>query len=160
MTKTRTKHTPTFKAKVALAAIREEETIPVLAKRFGVHPNQIYKWKREFVENAGRAFEPGRDGGGEETEREAELLKNGDIKPESAAVQEVVVFDPPDVEAHVGGTQRGVFRRAPLHQCAPEQGRGGKIERQIHYLRQAFFAARTFADVDDLNAQFRRWRDD
>jgi transposase len=75
MTKTRTKHTPAFKAKVALAAIREDETIPVLAKRFGVHPNQIYKWKREFIENAGRAFEPRGDGGGEESEREAELLK-------------------------------------------------------------------------------------
>ncbi|MPZ17547.1 MAG: IS21 family transposase [Luteitalea sp.] len=36
----------------------------------------------------------------------------------------------------------------------------GKIERQIQYLRHAFFAARTFADVDDLNAQFRRWRDE
>ena len=36
----------------------------------------------------------------------------------------------------------------------------GKIERQIQYLRDAFFAARTFADVDDLNEQFRRWRDE
>ena len=36
----------------------------------------------------------------------------------------------------------------------------GKIERQIQYLRHAFFAARTFRDVDDLNAQFRRWRDE
>lgn len=36
----------------------------------------------------------------------------------------------------------------------------GKIERQIQYLRHAFFAARTFHDVDDLNTQFRRWRDD
>jgi hypothetical protein len=33
-------------------------------------------------------------------------------------------------------------------------------ERQIQYLRDAFFAARTFVDVDDLNAQFRRWRDE
>ena len=42
-------------------------------------------------------------------------------------------------------------------------GRGnekGKVERQIQYLRHAFFAARTFRDVDDLNAQFRRWRDE
>jgi transposase len=43
------------------------------------------------------------------------------------------------------------------------QGRGnekGKVERQIQYLRHAFFAARTFVDVADLNAQFRRWRDE
>jgi transposase len=45
--------------------------------------------------------------------------------------------------------------------CTPGRANEkGKIERQIHYLRQAFFAARTFADVDDLNAQFRRWRDE
>ena len=36
----------------------------------------------------------------------------------------------------------------------------GKVERQIQYVRHAFFAARTFVDVDDLNAQFRRWRDE
>ena len=35
----------------------------------------------------------------------------------------------------------------------------GKVERQIQYLRHAFFAARPFRDLDDLNAQFRRWRD-
>jgi hypothetical protein len=36
----------------------------------------------------------------------------------------------------------------------------GKVERQIQYLRHAFFAARSFVDVEDLNAQFRRWRDE
>ena len=75
MTKTRTKHTPTFKAKVALAALREDETVPVLAKRFGLHPNQIYTWKREFIENAGRAFERRADGDNGGSEREAELLR-------------------------------------------------------------------------------------
>ena len=36
----------------------------------------------------------------------------------------------------------------------------GRVERQIQYLRTSFFAARTFRDVADLNAQFRRWRDE
>jgi transposase len=44
--------------------------------------------------------------------------------------------------------------------CTPGRGNEkGKIERQILYLRDAFFAARAFRDVDDLNAQFREWRD-
>ena len=54
----------------------------------------------------------------------------------------------------------GHYHFAP-RPCTPYRANEkGKIERQIHYLRQAFFAARTFADVDDLNAQFRRWRED
>lgn len=73
MKKTRTKHTPAFKAKVALEAVREQQSIPELARRYGVHPNQIYKWKREFIERAALAF-----GSAEPTassEREEELLK-------------------------------------------------------------------------------------
>jgi len=76
MKKSRTRYTPEFKAKVAIAALREQATVPELAKQFGVHPNQIYTWKREFIEHAGRAFrsgtEPAGDGG---SEREEQLLK-------------------------------------------------------------------------------------
>jgi transposase len=54
----------------------------------------------------------------------------------------------------------GHYHFAP-RPCTPGRGNEkGKVERQISYLRQAFFAARTFADIDDLNAQFRQWRDD
>jgi transposase len=54
----------------------------------------------------------------------------------------------------------GHYHFAP-RPCTPGRANEkGKVERQIHYLRHAFFAARTFVDVEDLNAQFRRWRDE
>ena len=71
----RTKHSPAFKAKVALAAIREQETVAELARRYRVHANQIYKWKRQLLENLERAFEAENGGGGDASEREAELLQ-------------------------------------------------------------------------------------
>ena len=73
--KGRTRHQASFKAKVALAAISEQQTVPELARRFGVHPNQIYKWKKELIENSARAFESGAERGGEGSAREGELLQ-------------------------------------------------------------------------------------
>ena len=75
MKNTRTRYTAEFKAKVALAAVREEDTMPALSRRFGVHANQIYKWKRELLENLPRAFASGDNKVSGSSEREAELLK-------------------------------------------------------------------------------------
>jgi transposase len=74
--KTRTKHSPALKAKVALAAIREQETVAEIARRYQLHANQVYKWKKEFMDNMARVFEvEGSGGSNEGSEREAELLQ-------------------------------------------------------------------------------------
>jgi len=74
MSQNRKKHSPAFKAKVALEAIRDQATIAEIAKRHKVHANVVYKWKRHLLENAGQAFETDVSGGAS-SGREAELLQ-------------------------------------------------------------------------------------
>jgi len=54
--KKRKSHSPEFKAKVALEAIREDMTLAELSKKYGVHPTQIGTWKRAAIENMATAF--------------------------------------------------------------------------------------------------------
>jgi transposase-like protein len=57
MTKrTRRNHTPAFKAKVALAAVKGDKTLAELAQLFDVHPNQITDWKGRLLEGAAGVF--------------------------------------------------------------------------------------------------------
>ncbi len=57
MGKMRKRHSPQFKAKVALAAIQNDETIAQIASRFGVHPAMVSTWKRQMLEGAADIFD-------------------------------------------------------------------------------------------------------
>ena len=57
--RSRRNHTAGFKAKVALAAIKGEQTLSELAELFDVHPNQITNWKAQLLEGAAGVFGSG-----------------------------------------------------------------------------------------------------
>jgi len=66
--KNRRKHSAEFKARVALEAAREQKTIAELTREYGVHANQITKWKRQLLEGAEEVFT--RDGGQQDRNQE------------------------------------------------------------------------------------------
>ncbi len=57
--RSRRNHSPTFKAKVALAAVRGDKTVPELAQHYDVRPNQITEWKKRVLADAEHLFENG-----------------------------------------------------------------------------------------------------
>ena len=56
----RRNHSAVFKAKVALEAVKEEQTLIQLSERFQVHPNQITEWKKQLLEKAPEVCEKGK----------------------------------------------------------------------------------------------------
>lgn len=73
--KKRRQFTAAFKAKVALAAATEHESVAELCRRHKLHANQIYQWKKQLLEQLPRLFESSSEVAREDGEREGELLK-------------------------------------------------------------------------------------
>ena len=72
--RTRRNHTPAFKAKVALAALKNDRTMAQLAEQFDVHPNQIATWKDQLLQNAPDVFEGGSNGKSSASETDIKSL--------------------------------------------------------------------------------------
>ena len=71
---------PEFKATVALASIREQETVAQLSARYKVHSSQIFHWKKQLLENAEKAFSiVGSEGPQESPTRDELLRKIGEL---------------------------------------------------------------------------------
>ena len=57
MSRRRKLHEASTKARVALEAVKERETVAQISKRFGVHPTQVNQWKRKLLDEAAELFE-------------------------------------------------------------------------------------------------------
>lgn len=85
MKQTRRKFTASFKAQVALEAIKNKKTLAELSKHFDVNPVLISKWKTEFLENMGSVFEKEKSSSDDSNSTEIEKLyaQIGQLKVEN-----------------------------------------------------------------------------
>ena len=83
MKRNRRKHSPAFKAKVAMEALKGEETVAQLASRFEVHPNLVSTWKKALAEGASGIFDEGQKGKTDDDGLVAQLYQQiGQLKVE------------------------------------------------------------------------------
>ena len=74
--------TSSFKAQVALEALKERESLAELAKRFEIVPNMISKWKQEFIEHSSEVFEKGTSAQKDDVDIEKLYAKIGQLEME------------------------------------------------------------------------------
>jgi transposase len=83
MSKKRAQYKPEFKAKVALTALRNEETVSQLSARFGIHPTMINNWKRTLLDGAADIFDKGQKSRKQNEAQVEELYRHiGQLKVE------------------------------------------------------------------------------
>ena len=85
MKRTRKKHKRGVQGEGGLEAIRGDRTIAELASEFGVHPNQIYNWKKQLLDGAARVFDGGgaAEGGASEAQVDVLYRQIGQLKVEN-----------------------------------------------------------------------------
>lgn len=83
MKKTRRKFTAAFKAKVAIEAIKERQSLAELSKHFELHPNIITKWKKEFLENSAHVFDQQSKEEGKDIDTDKLYAKIGQLEIEN-----------------------------------------------------------------------------
>ncbi len=90
MKTSRRKFNASFKAKVALEAIKDQLTLQDIASKFDIHPSQISTWKREFIKNSSKVFIG--DSKADDTDKEKSILYNkiGQLQVENDFLKKVL----------------------------------------------------------------------
>src|SRR5271166_1158580 len=99
MANVRKKHGADFKAKVALAAVREDGTVAELSSRYGVHASQIHAWKKTVIDGVGSLFAKGKGGASDSASADDARLaklyeKIGELTVERDFFAKGLVHDP------------------------------------------------------------------
>ena len=89
MKQTRRKFTGSFKAQVAIEALKERDSLSDLARRFEIQPNLILKWKKEFVDRSAEIFETRAPEEEYQVEKERLYSKIGQLEMEKDFLKKV-----------------------------------------------------------------------